>query len=214
MLTLVPSQNPCIWTYNGVLIKCAAVIAPSGISLHNNQHFLFCLRLQVDLPGAVPRLGAIGNDDRFDIPNEAIRTLLRRTVQTEIIDAIQRQEPGEGRLVDVRADRKERRGRRIRSAVRACRCHLRVNDRRRERGEGGEGERDDDGHVGRSSEWQGQNEEYGEHCGIHMRSSEAMQLTIGPALLTDDLPRMPSRDPSPVAWAAREQGLRGLHCEP
>lgn len=54
-----------------------------------------------DQPGVVTGLGAVGDDDGLDVPDQAIRSWLRRTPKAEIIDTVQRDQPRVGSLVYI-----------------------------------------------------------------------------------------------------------------
>lgn len=51
-------------------------------------------------PGSVPRLGAVGDDDGFDISDERVWAGLGGSKDAKVVDAVQGQKTGERGLVD------------------------------------------------------------------------------------------------------------------
>jgi hypothetical protein len=51
-------------------------------------------------PGSVPGLGAVGDDDGFDVSNDRVWAGLGGSKDAKVVDAVQGQETGERGLVD------------------------------------------------------------------------------------------------------------------
>jgi hypothetical protein len=54
-------------------------------------------------PGSVPRLGAVGDDDGFDVSDDRVWAGLGGSKDAKVVDAVQGQETGERGLVDLGA---------------------------------------------------------------------------------------------------------------